>query len=148
MVAKAVEKIVSEVASNTSVLDSKKAKGAKQGNVVDIVTEQPDLFDTQEREPREARSYGTVPQVVDFDHRWKPVRKYQGVREQRPDGLYANLVCPNGALHCIRIEPGDAVIIVRKQGEFVDMVVKGATDKATALQAAAKKFIRLIERNK
>lgn len=104
------------------------------------------VADDDHKTPTEPRSYGTVPDKVTFISDYKKVRGYVGVREVRPDGIYANLVCPNGALHCIRVEQGDAVIIVRKNGEFVDMAIKGATDKAEALQAAARKFLRLIER--
>jgi hypothetical protein len=89
----------------------------------------------------------TKVELVYDKKEFKKVKGYVGVRERRPDGVFVNLVCPNGALHCIRVDEGDAVIIVRNNGDFVDMVVKNATDKALALQAAAKKFLRLIERS-
>lgn len=129
MVNKITDKIVAKVAA-----DNLKTQD------VEVVS------DDSHKTPPEPRSYGTVPDKVTFISDYKKVRGYVGVREVRPDGIYANLVCPNGALHCIRVEQGDAVIIVRKNGEFVDMAIKGATDKAEALQAAARKFLRLIER--
>lgn len=137
----ASKKIVAQLVGDTSVVAN--GHDAKHSD------SQTDLF-SGAVEPQETksepRSYGTLPQTVTYTDKWRRVRPYRGVREQRPDGLYANLVCPNGALHCIRVEAGDAVIIVRRDGEFVDMVVKGATDKASALQAAARKFLKLIER--
>lgn len=91
------------------------------------------------------RQFKTVPDELDYSREFKPVKKLGGgVRETRPDGVYAYLVCPDGKLHCIRVDEGDAVIIVRRDGEFVDMVVKAKTNKAEALRAAARKFIKLI----
>jgi hypothetical protein len=139
----ASKKIVDKLVGDSSVV-------AKPTPTSRHVEQQPDLFtaapDKATKDAPEPRSYGTYPQSVTYADKWRRVRPYRGVREQRPDGPYANLVCPNGALHCIRVEPGDAVIIVRRDGEFVDMVVKGATDKGSALQAAARKFLKLIER--
>lgn len=129
MVNKVTDKIVAKVAADNL-----------KPQEVEVVA------DDDHKASPEPRSYGTVPDKVTFISDYKKVRGYVGVREVRPDGIYANLVCPNGALHCIRVEQGDAVIIVRKNGEFVDMAIKGATDKAEALQAAARKFLRLIER--
>ena len=139
----ASKKIVDKIIGDSSL--------APAPATVSYTTEQhADLFSAPEAESKapsaEPRAYGTMPSSVSYTDKWRRVRPYRGVREQRPDGPFANLVCPNGALHCIRVEPGDAVIIVRRDGEFVDMVVKGATDKASALQAAARKFLKLIER--
>lgn len=124
----------------------------KRGKQASAVVNQMNMFGQEQAAPEESlplneqgRTWTTRPDHLMFDRQPRPVRHYAGVREMRPDGRYAYLVCPNGALHCILIEPGDAVIIVRNNGDFVDMVVKSATDKAAALRAAAAKFLRLIE---
>lgn len=125
----------------------KKAESLAAKAVVDTMTKGLDDAPVVEEPQVEPSAWTDSPGIIAYDKKeFKPVKGYKAVRSQRPDGVYANLVCPNGALHCIRIEKGDAVVIVRRNGEFVDMVVKTDEDMDGILKAAAMKMAKAMER--
>lgn len=141
--------LVNKMAGELMPAKKKKEVAQEVKAVVDVVTDELAGKDALEVTTGAGgvRQWKLTPDVLDYSREFKPVKKMYGgnVREMRPDGVFANLVCPEGKLHCIKVEEGDAVIIVRNNGDFVDMVVKGSTNKAEALRAAARKFVRLIK---